>query len=149
MTRGLRTTQMLDKTDKDRSKRRNRMMKVIIKMFFVMGLTWIADMISWAIEVKFGAYEIFKNHKGFLYSGLVFQIINSSQGIIMFLVVFFDTARIKMLREMLCPSKIRKTSVFYAEDPSAGASSGGGCSTSVTNISSRKTSNASERETRM
>ena len=139
---GLRTTQMLDKTDKDRSKRRNRMMKVIIKMFFVMGLTWIADMISWAIEVKFGDYEIFKNHKGFLYSGLVFQIINSSQGIIMFLVVFFDTARIRMLREMLCPSKIKKTSVFYAEDPSAGTISGGGCSTTVTNISSRKTSNA-------
>ena len=149
MTKGLQTTQMLDKTDKDRSKRRNRMMKVIIKMFFVMGLTWIADMISWAIEAKLTTYEIFKN-KGLLYSALVFDVINSCQGIIMFLLVFFDNARIKMFREKLCKrSSVKKTSAFYVEDPSALMSSGGGCSTSVTNVSSRKTSNASEQETRM
>ena len=62
---GLQMTQMLDKTEKDRIKRRNKMLKVVIKMFFVMGLTWIADMISWAIEAKLTTYEIFKN-KGLL-----------------------------------------------------------------------------------
>lgn len=150
MTIGLRITQMLDKTEKDRSKRRNKMLRVIFKMFFVMGLTWTAEMIFWVIEAKFGDYEIFKT-KGLLYSGLVFQIINSAQGIIMFLVVYFDTARIKMFREFLCnKSNDKKTSVFYAEDPSAPSeepSAPSIPSTSVTNVSSRKTSKTSERET--
>merc|ERR1712029_1035378 len=106
-------------TEKERAARRKQRMKVAIKMFFVMGLTWIADMISWAIATNHGEFEVFKN-KGLLYSGLVFQIINSAQGIIMFLVVYFDTARIKMFREFLCnKSNDKKTSVFYAEDPSA------------------------------
>ena len=149
MNTGLRMTQMLDKTDKERTKRRNKMMKVVIKMFFVMGLTWIGNMISWALEAKLTKLEIFKN-KGLLYSGLLFQVINSCQGIIMFFLVFFDNARIKMFREKLCKrSSVKKTSVFHVEDPSALMSSGGGCSTSVTNVSSQKTSNASEQETRM
>ena len=153
MKMGLQMTQMLDKTEKDRIKRRNKMLKVVIKMFFVMGLTWIADMISWAIEAKLTTYEIFKN-KGLLYSALVFDVINSCQGIIMFLLVFFDNARIKMFREKLCKrSSVKKTSVFHVEDPSALMSSWsrGGCSSSVTNVSSssQKTSNASEQETRM
>ena len=101
MNTGLRMTQMLDKTDKERTKRRNKMMKVVIKMFFVMGLTWIGNMISWALEAKLTKLEIFKN-KGLLYSALVFDVINSCQGIIMFFMVFFDNARIKMLREKLC-----------------------------------------------
>ena len=85
-------------TEREKAERRKQRMKVAIKMFFVMGLTWIADMISWAIATKHGKFEVFKN-KGLLYSGLVFQIINSSQGIIMFLVVYFDTNRIKALQE--------------------------------------------------
>ena len=148
---GITDDTILDKTEKDRIKRRNKMLKVVIKMFFVMGLTWIADMISWAIEAKLTTYEIFKN-KGLLYSALAFDVINSCQGIIMFFMVFFDNARIKMFREKLCKrSSVKKTSVFHVEDPSALMSSGsrGGCSTSVTNVSSQKTSNASEQETRM
>ena len=149
MKMGLQMTQMLDKTEKDRIKRRNKMLKVVIKMFFVMGLTWIADMISWAIEAKLTTYEIFKN-KGLLYSGLLFQVINSCQGIIMFLLVFFDNARIKMLREKLCKrSGIKKTSALHTEDPLALMSSGGGCATSGTNVSSRIPSNACEQETSM
>ena len=84
-------------TEKERAQRRKQRMKVAVKMFFVMGLTWIADMISWAIATNHGEFEVFKN-KGLLYSGLVFQIINSSQGIIMFLVVYFDTNRIRALK---------------------------------------------------
>ena len=149
MNTGLRMTQMLDKTDKERTKRRNKMMKVVIKMFFVMGLTWIGNMISWALEAKLTKLEIFKN-KGLLYSGLLFQVINSCQGIIMFLLVFFDNARINMLREKLCKrSGIKKTSALHTEDPLALMSSGGGCSTSGTNVSSRMPSNACEQETSM
>ena len=149
MTMGLQNTQMLDKTDKDRTKRRNKMLKVIVKMFFVMGLTWIADMISWALQAKLTKYEIF-NNKGLLYSALVFEIINSSQGVIMFLVVFFDNARIKMLKEKLSKrSRVKKSSAFSGEDPSALMDNGRGSSTSATNVYSRNTSNTSEEETRM
>lgn len=90
-------TSSTNTTDKERAEKRRQRMRVVIKMFFVMGLTWIADIIHWAIETKHGKYEIFKN-KGLLYSGLFFVIINSSQGIIMFMVVYFDTGRIQALK---------------------------------------------------
>ena len=91
-------TSSTNTTDRDKAEKRRQRMRVVIKMFFVMGLTWIADIIDWAIETKHGKYEIFKD-KGLLYSGLFFVIINSSQGIIMFIVVYFDSGRIQALKD--------------------------------------------------
>ena len=64
--------------DKERIKKRNQRLKVVLKMFFVMGITWTTEIIMWAIETKYTKYQVFKN-TGLRYAGLVFQIINSSQ----------------------------------------------------------------------
>ena len=89
-----------------------------------MGLTWTAEMISWALEAKVEGYNLFKI-KEFVYCDLVFQIINSSQGIILFLVVFFDSGRIKELKK-----KMTKKPVETTADPSSTISP----STNVTNM---------------
>ena len=43
-----------------------------------MGLTWIADIASWAINSQYGHFEKFKN-KGLLYSEVFCDCINSLQ----------------------------------------------------------------------
>ena len=47
-------------------------------MFFVMGLSWIADIIGWALIESYGAFEVWKI-EGLRYTALFFLIINSSQ----------------------------------------------------------------------
>ena len=121
---GLRMTQVLDRNDAERAKRRNCMLRAVLKIFFVMGLTWIAEMISWALEAKFEGYNLFK-FKEFVYCDLVFQIINSCHGIILFLVVFFDSKRITELKK-----KMTKKPVETIADPSSTLSP----STNVTNM---------------
>ena len=78
MVAGFWSTNIHASDEKERIKKRNQRLKVVFKMFFVMGITWIAEIISWAIETKYTKYQVFKN-EGLRYSGLVFQIINSSQ----------------------------------------------------------------------
>ena len=83
---------------------------VVIKMFFVMGVSWIAEIISFFLNWFVGSYNIYK-------SLLFFQLINSLQvpflilcqhnlvetnyfvfkGLIMFCVIYFDTARVKKI----------------------------------------------------
>jgi len=33
-------------------------MKAVLKMFFVMGLTWITDVLTWALSWTFGAQNV-------------------------------------------------------------------------------------------
>ena len=64
-------------SDKEKAKKRRQRMKVVVKMFLVMGLTWVADQVSWMISEYYGDFEKFLN-KGLLYSELFCDCINSS-----------------------------------------------------------------------
>ena len=78
MTAGFWADNALANTEKERAEKRKQRMKVVIKMFFVMGLSWIADIISWGLGESYGEFEVWKI-KGLRYTTLFFQIINSSQ----------------------------------------------------------------------
>ena len=71
------TDKAITTTDEEKAQRRRQRMKVVIKMFIVMGLTWIADIVSWAITLN-GLSKKF-NNKGLLYSEVFFDCINSLQ----------------------------------------------------------------------
>ena len=78
LTAGFWSDNTLANTDKERAEKRKQHMKIIIKMFFVMGLSWIADIIGWALIESYGAFEVWKI-EGLRYTALFFLIINSSQ----------------------------------------------------------------------
>ena len=78
MIAGFWSDNVLAATDAERAKKQKQRMKVVIKMFFVMGLSWIADIISWAVQEGHGDYEFYKK-TGLRYTSLVFAIINSCQ----------------------------------------------------------------------
>lgn len=63
---------------KELAQKRLQRCYVVMKMFLVMGITWIAETVSWSINESYGEYEVFKNN-GLWYSELFFTIINSSQ----------------------------------------------------------------------
>ena len=65
-------------------------MRVVVKMFFVMGVTWIAEFISWLLSYTIGSKHVYKII-------FPFQVINSLQGLFMFLVIYFDQARIQKI----------------------------------------------------
>ena len=77
------------------TKKQRQRMKVVIKMFFVMGLSWIADIVSWGLAEALNNLEIYKN-VSLRYTTLVFQIINSSQVSKQIFEIFF--ARILLLQ---------------------------------------------------
>lgn len=64
----------------------------VIKMFFAMGVTWLAETISHALEWAYGA-------KAVRYPVTVFKIINSLQGFILFCVIFFDATMIAKIKK--------------------------------------------------
>eukprot|EP00093_Oithona_nana_P005317 05317.XXX_271218_272539_1 [CDS] Oithona nana genome sequencing. len=103
ITVGFWATTTTSATDQEKAEKRRQRMKVVFKMFLVMGLTWIADIASWAINSQYGHFEKFKN-KGLLYSEVFCDCINSLQGVILFLVVYFDQKRIKNLKERISSS---------------------------------------------
>ena len=78
LTAGFWSDNTLANTDKERAEKRKQHMKIIIKMFFVMGLSWIADIISWGLAESYGPFEVWKIG-GLRYTALFFLIINSSQ----------------------------------------------------------------------
>ena len=79
MTAGFWAENALAATEKERAKKQKQRMKVVTKMFFVMGLSWIADVVSWGLEqLPGGQLALYKN-QGLRYTLLFFQIINSSQ----------------------------------------------------------------------
>jgi hypothetical protein len=77
-------------------------MHVVIKMFFVMGVSWIAEIVLFFINWQVGVYKIYKGI-------FMFQLINSLQGFIMFCVIYFDTARVKRIWNFV-KSKMGSTS---------------------------------------
>ena len=78
ITVGFWATTTTSATDQEKAEKRRQRTKVVFKMFLVMGLTWIADIASWAINSQYGRFEKFKN-KGLLYSEVFCDCINSLQ----------------------------------------------------------------------
>ena len=58
-----------DPVMKQQNKKR---MKAVIKMFFVMGITWIMEFVSWILEITVGSHKVHK-------IVFVFDLINSLQ----------------------------------------------------------------------
>ena len=71
------TDKAITTTDKEKAQRQRQRMKVVIKMFLVMGLTWITDIVSWAINLNGRSAKF--NNKGLLYSEVFCDCINSLQ----------------------------------------------------------------------
>lgn len=59
-----------------------------------MGITWLAEIVSHAIDVFYGRVK-------FRYIISVFKIINALQGVILFVVIVFDTATITLIKQKL------------------------------------------------
>merc|ERR1712012_174662 len=57
-------------------------------MFFVMGVSWIAEIVAFFLNWFIGSDKIYKGI-------FLFQLINSLQGFTMFCVIYFDQARVK------------------------------------------------------
>merc|ERR1711879_695200 len=68
-----------------------RKVKAVCKVFFVMGLTWIAEIITWILKITYGHHRIYK----FIFP---LEVLNASQGVIMFCVVYFTRDQIQSLK---------------------------------------------------
>ncbi|TRY77264.1 hypothetical protein TCAL_04042, partial [Tigriopus californicus] len=66
----------------------------VVKMFFAMGLTWIAEQVSFLLETIYHPSEV-------KYVTTVFKIINSLQGFTMFCVIYFDAKNIEKISKIL------------------------------------------------
>jgi len=62
---------------------------VVMKMFFVMGISWIAELISFFLYWFVG--------DAFYKEVFFFQLINSLQGFVMFCAIYFDTPRLTQI----------------------------------------------------
>ena len=84
-----------------KAQQKSRMLS-LVKMFFAMGISWLAEFLSWVLGWYFG-------RAGWVVKvSFFFDVINASQGIILFLVLFFDTATVDKCRGFL-NRKLSKT----------------------------------------
>ena len=73
------TDKAITNTDKEKAQRRIQRLKVVIKIFLVMGLTWIAEIVSWAFTNNSNGRRENFNNKGLLYSEVFCDCINALQ----------------------------------------------------------------------
>ena len=66
--------------------------KTVIKMFFAMGITWLAEAVSHGLEWAYKPADV-------KYIVLCFKIINSLQGLILFCVIVIDNKMIDLIKE--------------------------------------------------
>lgn len=64
--------------------------KVVVKMFFVIGITWISEIVSVVLSWNDNHHKLYK-------VDFIFTLINSLQGVIMFCAIYFDSARVKKI----------------------------------------------------
>lgn len=80
-----------------------------LKIFFLLGLTWLLDIIAFVLE----PYE--QSYISVEILVVVFLIINASHGIIFFLVVFFDKSTVKQIEIWCGRSNFgRRVSQYYS-----------------------------------
>jgi len=78
-------------TDRIKQQTKQRFM-VVVELFFVMGLNWVAEIISWALGWSMGLQSISK-------ISMVFDIANSLQGFIIFIIVVLKSRTIKSIKK--------------------------------------------------
>ncbi len=62
-------------------------------MFFAMGVSWLAELMSWIFEWLYG------RHDGLvLKASFFFDMVNAAQGIFLFAVIYFDSATVRKIR---------------------------------------------------
>jgi len=66
-------------------------LRVVTKIFFVMGLTWLADIIAFLVTWKWKYVNTYKYLS-------IFDIINSLQGIAIMVAMVFDAETLKKIR---------------------------------------------------
>ena len=82
-------------------------------MFFVLGITWIAEVISFLLNYGF-AYDngvdcpSVPTNAVIIKASFLFDCINAVQGIILFCVLFFDASIIKKINMCMKPSSSKK-----------------------------------------
>ena len=86
-------------------------------MFFVLGITWIAEVISFLLNYGF-AYDngvecpSVPTNAVIIKASFLFDSINAFQGIILFCVLFFDASMIRRIRKCFKRSSKRKSNPF-------------------------------------
>ncbi len=66
----------------------------MIKMFFAMGIPWVAEVLSFSLDRHFGR----ENVQWYIFP---FDVVNALQGLIIFCVVFFDSTKLDTLKTLL------------------------------------------------
>ena len=85
--------------------------RTLTKLFFVVGITWIAEVTSFFLHNFIGMTG--SNGAILVKVSVFFDIINASQGFIMFCVIFFDSGTIKNIKEFKrCSIMSKKIIVF-------------------------------------
>jgi len=88
----------------DQNKKR---MKAIIKMFFIMGITWIAEIVSFSID-----WHDPNNSDNPI--SFAFSIINALQGFFMFCAIYFDSSTITKIKSKLnCNGSVSNSQTNY------------------------------------
>jgi len=79
----------------DRIKRQTKQrFSIVVELFFVMGLTWIAEIASWAIGWGLGTKVVWV-------SSVVFDITNALQGFIIFVIVVMKSRIIRSIKRFI------------------------------------------------
>lgn len=77
-------------TDQTLREQNRTKLHTAVKMFFVMGLTWTAEVLDWALGWAYGSHRVY-------HVTVVFNAINALQGLTMFCVIYFDSTRLKRI----------------------------------------------------
>ena len=73
-----------------------------LKMFFILGIPYICDLIAWSLEWAYG-----RTSQTILTITSVLKALNASQGFIMFCVIIFDSSKIKTLYNLTMSYRTR------------------------------------------
>ena len=82
--------------------------QAVTKMFFVLGITWIAEVVLFLLNYMFaydkggGDCPSIPTNAAIIKASFLFDCINAFQGIIMFCVLVFDASMIRKLRKYFC-----------------------------------------------
>eukprot|EP00096_Caligus_rogercresseyi_P008200 TRINITY_DN2667_c0_g1_i2.p1 TRINITY_DN2667_c0_g1~~TRINITY_DN2667_c0_g1_i2.p1 ORF type:complete len:638 (+),score=118.93 TRINITY_DN2667_c0_g1_i2:48-1961(+) len=87
--------------------------KAVFKLFFAMGISWLAEVVSWIFGWTIG------HSTAVIYGSAFFDMVNALQGVTIFVVIVFDSANITKIKAFL-----RKHGKSLSSDQSYNVSSG-------------------------
>lgn len=100
-----------EKVGRDNIRNKNRT-QTVTRMFFVVGITWIAEVVSFLLNYGLGYNNGIPGEGASLHTNAIvikvsflFDCINAFQGIIMFAVLFLDQQMVKRIGKYLKPNE--------------------------------------------